>query len=1350
VAKNRFAEFNLDPALAEAVEAATDHQVLEGILRLEDPALIPPEFRVVSQFIRICTGRFLAEHAWTIHQHPNVISLKAARSLGISEGDPSADSASAPAAPPLPFTGRGSIVAALDFGLDFGHPNFRNPDGRTRVMSFWHQGAHYDPAHPNRYGYGRIFSRDEIDAALRAADPYRALGYHPAISDTGKGSHGTHTLDIAAGNGRAPGSHSGIAPEAEIIFVHLSTPRLGVVGDLGDSVRMLEALNFADKTAADRPCVVNLSVGREAGSHDATSPFEQAMHELLRMKSGRNRAICQSAGNYGSAHLAVNGRLRDGEERDLEWIVHPKDVSPEVDLWYSGNDRFRVVLLPPGGGDPVEVRLGETADIHHYGGLVGRIYNRKLDPNNRDNHVELFLYKGAPPGIWILRLIGEYVITGRFHAWIERAIPGAQSCFSANITSRNYTLGTIATSPLVITVGAYDSTREGHPLAPFSSCGPTRDERHDKPELLAPGVRIVAARSIPWGAAAQEGLLMPRSGTSMATPHLTGLVAAMFEAAGRPLSIAEIRDCLERSAEPVIQAETSNCCAWGRVNMQEAIRRIRGPVETAVADQRWITAESESSKEEIEAPLDQGAMMNADPTSRFLDRAEYAVRSSYGRRHESEVIFLRQLLLEAGANTFLPQISPAALFRCALYGDAWTNDLGNILEILGTPLQQPSDELRPGDWIIRAVTGTGDVGHVSILTSELLSQSILASRGILAESGERGHYGLVIEAGAFPHSRSSPLARRMLDIRGRVPQHTLILRPRMAGVVGVAEWAPPEPGESSFSIGGSGPACSVWLASVASANYTDWIAPPTQGRLSLLINGRDSGGNGPDVDLTEPLDMMEGSVRALVAGDFCYLSAWFFEPATQLTAGAYLGETTWGGLFRRKAEEGVTIKILINDFDPLTTLDTWERDSSLHPLQAIVSAMAVAARGRLMYLVSRHPANYAGGRADAVRAAIRAAGAVVPGSGSGPIFIGSHHQKFMVVRSSGGTTAFCGGVDIESRKTPATWSNSGFMGWHDLTVKLEGPITRDVERQFIERWNREQAGARNPLLAGWSSWGTLSQPASLPAADDAPEKKVQNVQLTRTVSSDGSLAAYDNNRKDIRIAYTNIINCAQSFLYLENQYFRDLSLADEIGARAARIPALRVIFVVLDDAHGDDGNNAVTLQGTIRQAEFFSRVTTALGSRVAIYTMFNRTVHSKMIMADDRTMSIGSANANVRSFDLDSELNLTIDNVEWVRRARLRLWEHNLGVSQAAIGAWSAGDFISRWDTIAAANWALRGTPEHMAGEGVLVFNWAANRGTLNPLIPDYLVQLDVAQGPNRIYGPENRDRRQDTRRAIA
>jgi subtilisin family serine protease len=793
--QGRFAAFNLDPALAEMVEAAPQEQLLEGILRLDDPALPPAGFVVVSKFNRICTGRFRAADAWTIRRHPNVISLKAARPLGIHERD-----GAWPHSPwPIDdsrrglqslFTGRGCIVAALDFGLDFAHPNFVNRDGTTRVIAFWDQGADYDPARPNRFGYGREHTSDQINAALRTPDPYRTLGYHPAASDTGLGSHGTHTLDIAAGNGRASGSTPSAAPNAGIIFVHLSTPKLGAAGDLGDSVRLLEALDYVDKTANGRPWVVNLSVGSTAGSHDGTSLVEQGMHELLRL--GPSRAIVQSAGNYRAANLAVEGWLRDGEHRDLDWMVDPADTTAnELDAWYSGKDRFLVAICAPGERRFSEVKLGEVADVTHRGTTVGRIYHRKNDPNNHDNHVELFLQQGAPSGTWRVRLIGDYVISGRFHAWIERdlARPGAQSRFDAKITSTRFTLGTIATSPLPITVGAYDAGSDDKPPAHFSSLGPTRDGRTDKPELLAPGVKVVAARSIPRNATRQQGLLIARSGTSMAAPHVTGVVAAMLEAAGRPVSIDVIRDCLKRSAAPVAAGKPPNQCAWGLLDAAKAIRSICALKD---ADRADATISSAAQKDGV--LLDEGAAMNSDTRNRVLDEAERALAAVTGDRRQSESTFLQRLLRSIDVSASPAGLSPATLLRGILRDNAGMNLGRGVLDVLGLPAQRPVDELRPGDWMLRFAAGTGDVGHVAVLASErLMTRSLLAAEGVASESMQPGQYGLVIEAGAYPHNRSRRYARRLLDGRGLVPANTVLLRPRFPEPTNEPDQAPDIP-----------------------------------------------------------------------------------------------------------------------------------------------------------------------------------------------------------------------------------------------------------------------------------------------------------------------------------------------------------------------------------------------------------------------------------------------------------------------------------------------------------------------------------------------------------------------------
>ena len=68
---------------------------------------------------------------------------------------------------------------------------------------------------------------------------------------------------------------------------------------------------------------------------------------------------------------------------------------------------------------------------------------------------------------------------------------------------------------------------------------------------------------------------------------------------------------------------------------------------------------------------------------------------------------------------------------------------------------------------------------------------MLASEGIAAESAQPGYYGMVIEGGAFPHSRKEPFARRFLDSSGWVLPHTVILRPGLARSDATSEHAAP-------------------------------------------------------------------------------------------------------------------------------------------------------------------------------------------------------------------------------------------------------------------------------------------------------------------------------------------------------------------------------------------------------------------------------------------------------------------------------------------------------------------------------------------------------------------------------
>ena len=113
----------------------------------------------------------------------------------------------------LNLTGRGVIVAVIDSGIDYLHPDFIKPDGTTRILELWDQDLN------------RIFGEEEINEALEA---YRISGREAArtiVPSVDLSGHGTAVAGIAAGNGRAgDGQYRGVAYESSLLIVKLGIP----------------------------------------------------------------------------------------------------------------------------------------------------------------------------------------------------------------------------------------------------------------------------------------------------------------------------------------------------------------------------------------------------------------------------------------------------------------------------------------------------------------------------------------------------------------------------------------------------------------------------------------------------------------------------------------------------------------------------------------------------------------------------------------------------------------------------------------------------------------------------------------------------------------------------------------------------------------------------------------------------------------------------------------------------------------------------------------------------------------------------------------------------------------------
>lgn len=537
----------------------------------------PPD----SDGVSITTARIPVRRLEAVRNQPFVVSLKAAQRVHKVLGATLSETLSRPADLPTGSAvsgGKGVVIGVIDFGADFVHRNLRTAGGKTRLQAIWDQNQPAASPAPGAPAYGVVHRPAQIDAALKKADPYSALGY--AVEDE---AHGTHVLDIAGGNGKGTGQ-PGMAPQAGLVFVELAASDIpwsgrNVVGaSFGDSVQLLEALQFIFQEAGNKPCVINMSLGTNGGPHDGSTLVEQGIDRLVR--AAPNRAVVIAASNSQDDGIHAMGTVPANGSLDLKLETLPSLplTEDECEIWYPGARRLSVELIAPGGARVAVVSAGSTVQVQNNAGqVVAVIANRLADPNNGDNMINVWWSRAMPKGLWTLRLSSAGAATP-FHAWIERN-DDAQANF-ATLRVDTHTLGSISCGHDSIVVASYDAHKATTPISWFSSSGPTRDGR-PKPEVAAPGHAVVAARSTSITGTTSM------SGTSMASPATAGLVALVLARAKKrklALNIDQIRKIVIESARLHPPA-----AAWdaryghGRICGRDAVAKLMGTAAPPVA-----------------------------------------------------------------------------------------------------------------------------------------------------------------------------------------------------------------------------------------------------------------------------------------------------------------------------------------------------------------------------------------------------------------------------------------------------------------------------------------------------------------------------------------------------------------------------------------------------------------------------------------------------------------------------------------------------------------------------------------------------------------------------------------------
>jgi subtilisin family serine protease len=479
-----------------------------------------------------------------------------------------------PPTAPWPGKGAGVIVAVIDTGIDIFHDSFRKSDGKTRILELWDQSATVGGVAPpaGLQQIGRVYDRNAIDAGITAGPPFASV-------DTN--GHGTHVAGIAAGNGRQddrcsnPGRYVGVAPEADLIVVKAIALPAGVTPSIDDAMQW--CAQARTRLTGNKPVVMNCSFGSDIGPHDGAGTLDGYIDSILRLAGGPppGVAIVVSAGNAGALEIHESGVVTHNSSSTTSFYMADGSLKPDtLDIWYTGTAALNIELIaPPNPAVPGPNTTGAVtptaAGVSLPLGLmkIGILGGGPFPANGNRKHIKVAISvaTGAPantsirPGVWQIKLTETAGVDAAWDAWFTTEHGDSFPVFKLpgdpehTQRRRQNTIAEPGTSRNAITVASYEDGN-GH-LADSSSRGPDitppgLPAGEFKPTVAAPGVGVRSSRSrndLDEPSSCCDQKSVDKDGTSMASPHVAGLVALIFEK-NKNLTFEQARAHIQRAA----------------------------------------------------------------------------------------------------------------------------------------------------------------------------------------------------------------------------------------------------------------------------------------------------------------------------------------------------------------------------------------------------------------------------------------------------------------------------------------------------------------------------------------------------------------------------------------------------------------------------------------------------------------------------------------------------------------------------------------------------------------------------------------------------------------------------------
>jgi subtilisin family serine protease len=485
---------------------------------------------------------------------------------------------------PVPLDGTGMRVGVIDTGIDYTHLMLggAGTDAAFKAVD----PSKLNSAFPTAKVVGGIdFAGSNYDSASANLDQRIPVADPNPIDEAG---HGSHVAGTIAGVGDGVNTYDGVAPGAKLYAIKV----FGATGSAGDAVVIAGLEYAADPTGQADPNqqldAVNLSLGGTYGNPHIL--YQEAIGNLTRAGT----VVLTAAGNEGALDYVVGA---PSVSNDALSIAASVDNAPQ-------NWQFPAVKFTFAGGSlisqaipsPIAVNLDTVGNLSGTlvaAGLADTDFSDDLKAQLKgkvafiDRGLVAFGDKiqraqeaGAIGVVVANNQPGDPIAMGGTGAFLVPAVMISQSAGDAlkdkmklgDVTVMFNTPEKIMRKELIDTI------------ADFSSKGPRSFDSAIKPEISAPGQNVI---SISMGTGA-KGVQM--SGTSMATPHMTG-VLTLLKQLHPDLSVTDLKSLVMSTAKRLSDTQGNeypvSVQGAGRVQVDKAVlaQAVTEPAAISLGEQ---------------------------------------------------------------------------------------------------------------------------------------------------------------------------------------------------------------------------------------------------------------------------------------------------------------------------------------------------------------------------------------------------------------------------------------------------------------------------------------------------------------------------------------------------------------------------------------------------------------------------------------------------------------------------------------------------------------------------------------------------------------------------------------------